>query len=170
VSSKRTRRSIRLHRTLPAAHVQGRPADAEQTLKLGAQNNPTQFGYLTLLAMHYYMQKQRGRWWTSSTRSNPTPRNSSRRTSPWAILSAHGDGVRRPRVSRGIAKDVKRKATYEKRIIEVLMRQGKRTEAADLNSQILKDDPDDNDARGLAATFMLDKGDVAKALSELQSS
>jgi tetratricopeptide (TPR) repeat protein len=49
------------------------------------------------------------------------------------------------------------------------MRQGKRAEAAELNSQILKDDPNDNDARGLAATFMLDKGDVTKALTELQA-
>ena len=81
-----------------------------------------------------------------------------------------GDGDSAIREYReGMAKDVKRKATYEKRIIEVLMRQGKRAEAAELNSQILKDDPNDNDARGLAATFMLDKGDVTKALTELQA-
>jgi tetratricopeptide (TPR) repeat protein len=49
------------------------------------------------------------------------------------------------------------------------MRQGKRADAAELNSQILKDNPNDNDARGLAATFMLDRGDVTKALSELQA-
>jgi tetratricopeptide (TPR) repeat protein len=68
-----------------------------------------------------------------------------------------------------MSKDVKKKADYEKRIIEVLMRQGKRSEAAELNSQILKDDPSDNDARGLAATFLLEKGDVSKALTELQA-
>ena len=69
----------------------------------------------------------------------------------------------------GIAKDAKKKSTYQKRVIEVLMRQGKRSEAAELNSQILKETPNDNDARGLAATFLLDKGDVAKALAELQA-
>ena len=69
----------------------------------------------------------------------------------------------------GIAKDPKKKSTYQKRVIEVLMRQGKRSEAAEVNTQILKDDPDDNDARGLAATFLLDKGDIAKALAELQA-
>src|ERR1039457_5972697 len=62
-----------------------------------------------------------------------------------------------------------RKATYQKHVIEVLMRQGKRDEAAEINSQILKDDPKDNDARGLAATFLLDKGDIATALAELQA-
>ncbi|HMC58433.1 MAG TPA: tetratricopeptide repeat protein, partial [Candidatus Solibacter sp.] len=57
----------------------------------------------------------------------------------------------------------------QKHIIEVLMRQGKRSDAAEINAQILKADPNDNDARGLAATFLLDKGDVAKAFTELQA-
>jgi len=43
-----------------------------------------------------------------------------------------GDGDSAVREYReGMAKDVPKKATYEKRIIEVLMRQSKRTEAAD---------------------------------------
>src|ERR1035438_8775003 len=49
------------------------------------------------------------------------------------------------------------------------MRQGKRAEAAEVNAQILKEVPDDNDARGLSATFLLDNGDIAKALAELQA-
>src|SRR5437899_7639321 len=49
------------------------------------------------------------------------------------------------------------------------MRQGKRADAAAENQILLKDDPADNDARGLAATFMLDRGDVAKALGELNA-
>src|SRR5262249_18494323 len=69
----------------------------------------------------------------------------------------------------GAGKEPKLKLTFEKRIIEVLMRQGKRAEAADMNAQILKQDPNDPDAKGLEATFLLDKGDVARALSELQS-
>jgi tetratricopeptide (TPR) repeat protein len=66
-------------------------------------------------------------------------------------------------------KDPKKKLTYQKRVIEVLMRQGKRGEAAEINTQILKAVPNDNDARGLAASFLLDKGDIAKALAELQA-
>jgi tetratricopeptide (TPR) repeat protein len=81
-----------------------------------------------------------------------------------------GDGESAIREYReGMSKDVKKKADYQKRIIEVLMRQGKRADAAELNSQILKDNPSDNDARGLAATFMLEKGDVTKAMTELQA-
>jgi tetratricopeptide (TPR) repeat protein len=69
----------------------------------------------------------------------------------------------------GQTKDSKRKLVYEKRIIEVLMRQGKRSEAADRNSAILKADPNDNDAKGLAATFLLDKGDINRAIIDLQA-
>ena len=54
-------------------------------------------------------------------------------------------------------------------IIEVYLRQGRRAEAADLNAQILKQDPKDNDAKGLAASFLLDKGEVARALTELNA-
>ena len=150
---------------------QGKPVDAEQVLKLGAQNNPKQFGYLTLLAMHYYMQKRR-----DDMVGILNQIKSHAKEFPQAYLTVGdfylrmGDGDSAVREYReGIAKDVPKKATYEKRIIEVLMRQGKRTEAAELNAQILKDDPSDNDARGLAATFMLDKGEVSKALSELQA-
>jgi tetratricopeptide (TPR) repeat protein len=149
---------------------QQKPADAEQVLKLGAQNNPKQFGYLTLLAMHYYAQKRRDDMVNVLNQIKGRAKEFDQ-----AFLTVGdfylrmGDGDQAIREYReGMGKDLKRKATYEKRIIEVLMRQGKRAEAADLNSQILKDDPSDNDARGLAATFMLDRGDVTRALSELQ--
>jgi tetratricopeptide (TPR) repeat protein len=154
---------------------QGRPADAEQVLKLGAQNNPKQFGYLTLLAMHYYTQKQRDEMLgvLNQIKSHAKEYEQAyltvgdfylRMGDPDSAVREYREGM-----SKDPKRDLKRKATYEKRIIEVLMRQGKRNEAAELNSQILKDDPSDNDARGLAATFMLDKGDVTRALSELQA-
>jgi tetratricopeptide (TPR) repeat protein len=69
----------------------------------------------------------------------------------------------------GIGKDARQKAVYQKRIIEVLMRQGKREEASLVNSDILKNNPNDTDARGLAATLLLDKGEIGRALTELQA-
>ena len=38
---------------------QQKPAEAEQVLKLAFENNPKQFGFLTLLAMHYYGLQRR---------------------------------------------------------------------------------------------------------------
>jgi tetratricopeptide (TPR) repeat protein len=150
---------------------QRRPVDAEQVLKLGAQNNPKQFGYLTMLATHYFTQNQRPEMVgvLNQIKSHAQEYAQAYKTVGDFYLRM-GDGESAIREYReGMSKDVKKKADYEKRIIEVLMRQGKRSEAAELNSQILKDDPSDNDARGLAATFLLEKGDVSKALTELQA-
>ena len=150
---------------------QRRPIDAEQVLKLGAQNNPKQYGYLTMLAMHYSLQNQRQDMVgiLNQIKSHAKEYDQAYKTvGDFYLRMGDGDSAIRE-YREGMSKDVKKKADYEKRIIEVLMRQGKRTEAAELNSQILKDDPSDNDARGLAATFLLEKGDVSKALTELQA-
>jgi tetratricopeptide (TPR) repeat protein len=150
---------------------QGKSAEAEQVLKQGAQNNPKQFGYLTLLAMHYYTQNRRDDMVGVLNQIKAHAKEFEQAyltVGDFYLRMGDGDSAARE-YREGMAKDAKRKATYEKRIIEVLMRQGKRQEAAELNAQILKDDPNDNDARGLAATFMLDRGDVTRALAELQA-
>ncbi len=69
----------------------------------------------------------------------------------------------------GIQKDASHKNTYLKHEIEAYIRTGKNNLAYDKNEQILKNDPKDPEARGLRATFMLDKGDVNTAMGELQS-
>lgn len=69
----------------------------------------------------------------------------------------------------GMADNPGDKLTYLKRQIETLLRQGKRSEAGALNAQILRENPNDNDARGLAASLLLDTGDVNGALAELQA-
>ncbi len=69
----------------------------------------------------------------------------------------------------GIQKDSARKNTYLKREIEVNVRAGKINAARDINEAILRNDPKDPEARGLKATFLLDKGDINQAMSELQA-
>jgi len=150
---------------------QNKPAEAEQVLKLAFENNPKQFGYLTDLAVHYYWQRRRDDMLNvlNQIKSHAKDYDQAYQTVGDFYLRM-GDGESAIReYKEGIAKDAKKKATYQKRVIEVLMRQGKRSEAAEINSQILKENKDDNDARGLAATFLLDKGDIAKALAELQA-
>ncbi len=65
--------------------------------------------------------------------------------------------------------DSKNKSMYQHSIVEVLLRQGKRAEAAEVNKQILKANPKDADAESLQATFLLDSGDVRTALTQLQA-
>src|ERR1035441_7406892 len=150
---------------------QNKPGDAEQVLKLAFDNNPKQYGFLTLLATHYFgLQRHDEMVGVLNTIKNHAKDFDQAYLTVGDFYLRTGDGDSAIReYKEGIAKDVKKKATYQKRVIEVLMRQGKRSEAAEINSQILKEDPKDNDARGLAASFLLDKGDIAKALAELQA-
>gem|GEM_PF-334249 len=69
----------------------------------------------------------------------------------------------------GVQKDPARRNTYLKHEIEAYVREGKADQAYAKNEAILKNDPKDPEARGLKATFMLDKGDVNQAMTELQS-
>ena len=143
----------------------------EQVLKLAFQNNPKEFGFLTLLALHYYGQKRRDDMVgvLGQIKSHAKEFDQAYLTvGDFYLRMGDGDSAIRE-YKEGIAKDPKKKSTYQKRVIEVLMRQGKRSDAAVINAEILKADPNDNDARSLSASFLLDKGDVAKALAELQA-
>jgi tetratricopeptide (TPR) repeat protein len=153
-----------------ASNQEQKPDAGEQVLKLAFQNNPKQYDFLKLLAAHYYRQGRRDEMLGVLTQIKSHARDFDQAyltVGDFYLRTGDGDSAIRE-YREGISKDAKKKSTYEKRIIEVMMRQGNRSGAAELNGQILKDDPKDNDARGLAATFLLDKGDVAKALAELQ--
>jgi tetratricopeptide (TPR) repeat protein len=150
---------------------QNKRPQGEAILKEAFQNNPKQFGFLTLLAMHYYGQRQRDEMVSvlNQIKSHAKDFDQAYLTvGDFYLRMGDGDSAIRE-YKEGIQKDPKKKNTYQKRVIEVLMRQGKRPEAAEVNAQILKDTPDDTDARGLAATFLLDKGDLAAAFQELQA-
>ena len=142
----------------------------EQVLKQAFQNNPKQYSFLTALAMHYSIMKRRDDMVNVLQQIK-----SHAKDYPQAYLKVGdfyfrlGDPDSAVREYKdGITNDPKQKATYQKRIIEVYMRQGKRSEAADINQQILKDNPSDTDAKGLEATLLLDKGDILRAMTELQ--
>jgi tetratricopeptide (TPR) repeat protein len=150
---------------------QKKPGDAEQVLRLAFANNPKQYGFLSLLAMHYNALQRHDDMVSVLNQIKSHAREFEQAyltVGDFYLRTGDGDSAIRE-YKEGIAKDVKKKATYQKRIIEVLMRQGRRSDAAEINSQILKENPTDNDALGLSATFLLDKGDVAKALAELQA-
>lgn len=144
--------------------------EAEATLKSAVADNPKQYGLLTLLASHYYGLRRRD----DMVRVLGTMKQHSSEF-PQAYLMAGdfylrvGDGDAAIReYKEGIGADAKRKLDYQKRIIEVLMRQGKKAEAAELNAAILKERPKDTDARAVAGSLLLDKGDLARAVAELQ--
>jgi len=145
--------------------------EGEQILKTAYQNNPKQYGYLTTLALHYSLQGRRDDMVAVLQQIKSKAGDFDQAyivVGDFYLRVGDGDTAIRE-YKEGMAKDPKRKTVYMKKMIEVYMRQGKRADAADLNAQILKNDPNDNDAKGLAATFLLDKGDVARAITELET-
>jgi tetratricopeptide (TPR) repeat protein len=150
---------------------QQKTSEGEQVLKQAFQNNPKQYSFLTALAQHYALLHRRDDMVNVLQQIK-----SHARDYPQAYLKVGdfyfrlGDADSAVReYKEGIVKDPKQKATYQKRVIEVYMRQGKRTEAAEVNQAILKENPNDTDAKGLEATLLLDKGDILKAMTELQA-
>jgi tetratricopeptide (TPR) repeat protein len=69
----------------------------------------------------------------------------------------------------GIAADAAHKIDYQKRMIEALVRQGKVEEARAVDLKILKENPQDPEARWMDAAYRIDKGDVDGAIAELES-
>jgi tetratricopeptide (TPR) repeat protein len=151
--------------------LQGKTAEAEQILKAGAANNPKQIAFLVSLASFYSGLKRHDDMVATLNRIKGHVKDYDR-----AYLVV-GDFYFRnadmaealKQYQEGMAADPKQKATYQKRMIEVLMRQNRRAEAADIDQAILKDNPKDSDARGLQASLLLERGDVQKAISELQA-
>jgi tetratricopeptide (TPR) repeat protein len=173
------RRVIDKDKTFQAAYTevyrllmfQRKLPEAEQVLKLAFANNPRQFGYLTLLAQHYGLIQRRDQMLDVLNQMKSYAKDWDQAyltVGTFYLRMGDGDSAIRE-YKEGMAKDPKRKAVYQKSVIEVLMHQGKKSEAAAVNAEILKDNPKDNDARGLSATFLLDKGDIATALAELQA-
>jgi tetratricopeptide (TPR) repeat protein len=145
--------------------------DAEQLLKEAIQNNPKNHEYMERLAYHYGVLGRR------DDMLNVLSQIKAHANDFDAVYSLVGDFYLRigdtdsalREYREGIQKDPKRKALYQHDVISTLIRQGKRAEAAEMNNEILKENPKDPDAKSLAATFLLDQGDVNNALTQLQA-
>jgi len=147
--------------------------EAEQLLKEAAQNNPKIPDYLQLLAYHYGASGRRDDM-LNVLAEIKTHAKDFEAVAVYQVVGDFylriGDAESALREFReGILKDPTRKSRYQKSIIEVLLRQGKRGEAAEVNNQILKENPKDPDAKSLSAAFLLDSGDIDNALAQLQA-
>jgi len=88
--------------------------EGEQVLKLAFQNNPKQFGFLTLLALHFYAQKRREEMVTvlSQIKSHAKEFDQAYLTVGDFYLRM-GDGDQAIKEYReGMAKDARKKSTY----------------------------------------------------------
>jgi len=141
----------------------------EQTLKVAYQNNPKAYNFLTSLALHYSVQGRK------DDMLKVLQQIKSLKDFPDGYLVV-GDFYRRlgdtdaatKEYRDGQAQDPRRKTTYQKRIVEALMAKGKAAEAEEINRQILKDNPQDTFAKEIEGSLLLDRGDLATAMVDLQ--
>jgi tetratricopeptide (TPR) repeat protein len=145
--------------------------EAEAILKEAIKNNPKDTQLRLTLAQFYYGTNKR-----PELIAQLNDMKSDLKNFPDAYFQSgdfflragsYDDAVKQ--FEEGIQKDSPRKTTYLKHEIEAYVRSGKTNLAREKNEQILKIDSKDPEARGLKATFLLDKGDVNEAMAELQS-
>lgn len=156
-----------LYRLYTAEH---RSDDAEQLLKEAISNNPKTFSFRTLLAAYYFNKNDRTRM-----TGVLDDLKAHAKEFPEAYLTA-GDFYARigdldtamREYQEGEAKDFAKRGEYGKREVEILIRQNKREQAYNKVLEMVKNDPKDADARGLKASFALDRGEVDHAISEFQ--
>jgi len=162
---------VEAYRTLyRLSYAENQMDAAEQVLKDGYRNNPKQFSFLEWLALFYWTQHRRDDMLNAlgeiKKHASEYPR-AYLDVGEFYYRLRDGDAAIRE-YNEGIEKDPKHRVDYQKRKIEVLMHQNKRAEAAGINQQILDQNPNDPDAKSLDATLKLDRGDIARALAELQ--
>ncbi len=144
---------------------------AEAILKKAIANNPQKYELLINLAQHYYGRKRR-----DEVVRVLEDLKSHAKDYPLAFEQVGGfyfrlgDGAEAMRqYEEGIKANPEKKTTYQKLIIEVLTAQGKKEDAKRVNDAILAADPKDNDALGMQAALLLDKGDLQNAINKLQT-
>ncbi|MEX2264894.1 MAG: tetratricopeptide repeat protein [Bryobacteraceae bacterium] len=142
---------------------------AEEILKRCIADNPKLLDFHVLLGAHYFRQGKReemGRVLAAMKAGNKDLPEVYEKAGDFYFRTGDASEAVR-QYQEGMAANADRKSRYRKRTIEVLAAQGRMAEAAKINEEILKDDPEDTDALGLRASLMLEKGDVQQALPEL---
>ena len=150
---------------------QKRADDAEAILKQAIAANPKNYDFMTYLAFHYFATNKRAEGTKVLEQMKADFKDF-----PQAYFTA-GDFYLRlndgpeaiKQYEEGERKDPSHKVDYQKRMIDAYQHDNKTALAYAKNLEILKENPKDPEARGLKASFLLDKGDVLQAINELQS-
>jgi tetratricopeptide (TPR) repeat protein len=150
---------------------QRRLAEAENVLKAAIKNSPKDTALRLELARFYFGTNRR-----DNLLALIAEMKGNLKDFPNAYLQAGDFFVRVnqfddaiKQYEEGIQKDPDKKNTYLKHQIEAYVRQNRLDLAQAKNEEILRNDPKDPEAKGLKATFMLDRGQVTQAMADLQS-
>ena len=171
--------AIERHKDLAVAYSElarfyartGRAADGERLLKKAIENNPKEYSFQVELANLYRFLGRRA----DVTRTLDTLKtHASDYPAAFEVAGksylAEGDFRQAIReYEQGITAFPKYKAGYQKLIVEALNTGDRRSEAEVVNESILKDHPKDTDAIARRAGWLLEKGEIDKAIVQLES-
>lgn len=153
---------------------QNKVDEAEKILRMKVEKNPKAVDPYLQLASFYYTRKDRAQMLDTLK-----PLESNEKVFPTAALQV-GDFFARikeydlaaQRYQEGAKKFPKDKHQYQKRLVEVLVKQNKRDEAVQLVSEVLKEDPKDSEAIAIRASLSLLTGtreQLQSAINDLQT-
>jgi tetratricopeptide (TPR) repeat protein len=148
--------------------------DAERILKSKVENNPKVADAYLQLAAHYYSLKKQPEMQAvlQKLSSNTTDFPQSQIMVGDFFLRTRDLNSAMMHYQEGIKRQPKEKHTYQKRVIEVLVKQNKKDEAQQLVTEILKEDPKDPEAIAIRASLSLLTGtreQLQSAINDLQS-
>lgn len=147
---------------------------AEQTYRLKADNNPDQAFYILQLAGHHFLTQNKAEMEKDLARIIANPKSfplGDVQVGDFYIRIKDIDSAVR-HYEDGLKKNPNNKAIYQKRIAETLVLRGRRQEALDMVSQIIKENPNDYEATAMRASLWLQDGgreNVQTAIAELNS-
>ncbi len=148
-----------------------RPADAERLLKQAIENNPTEYAFLVELASFYQAFGRRADMAKTleslKAHASGYPSAFEDAGKMYLALGDFRQAIRE--YEQGIAAFPKYRAGYQKLIVEALSANDRRAEAEAVNESILKDYPNDTDALARRAGMLLERGDIDKAIGQLES-
>jgi predicted Zn-dependent protease len=154
--------------------TQNRPSDAENILRAKVSNNPKQAAYVLELAVHYAEVHKEADMKAALQRLLDHPQDfpeADRLVGDfYAKLRRFPEAVQYFEAGARGAKD-DQKLDYLKRTVNVLLAQGKRDEASRIVDQIVKDNPNNEEAKRIRAELLLGSRkpeNVATAEHELQ--
>lgn len=151
-----------------------RPADAERILKSKVENNPKAADVHLQLAAYYFAAKNRPEMMAALNKvsSNTTDFPQGELLVGDFFLRIRDLDASLLHYQEGMKRNPKDKHLYQKRMIEVMVKQNKKDEAQQLVADILKEDPKDAEAIAIRASLSLLTGtreQLQSAISDLQS-
>jgi tetratricopeptide (TPR) repeat protein len=149
-----------------------RVPEAEAILRRKMENNPKRPEFKIQMAAHYYLTRQRPEMEkVLGTLAGDTSQPLGHAyVGDFYFVNLREPDNARKEFQAGIDRGGKEKATYQKRMAQLLVSQQKSDDAMRLIDEVLKENKDDTDAQAMRAALRLSSGDLSKidtAITEL---